>query len=162
MKITLLVCLLLAGSSYSQDSLLYKAAIFDVEDSSLVLYVLAPESYIVSKEQLVLNFDREGKDSLVTFTYDDWFLSPLKMYNKFGHTGITIYLNHQEQRNLLLNSGFKYTLLRPFRVEDYYFVNEEHGVVIRSVEIDQVVNAEYNKRVEKILMIRNSKNLMKL
>jgi small-conductance mechanosensitive channel len=61
-----------------------------------------------------------------------------------------------------LNSGFKYTLLRPFRVEDYYFVNEEHGVVIRSVEIDQVVNAEYNKRVEKILMIRNSKNLMKL
>ena len=162
MKITLLVCLLLAGSSYSQDSLLYKAAIFDVEDSSLVLYVLAPESYIVSKEQLVLNFDREGKDSLVAFTYDDWFLSPLKMYNKFGHTGITIYLNHQEQRNLLLNSGFKYTLLRPFRVEDYYFVNEEHGVVIRSVEIDQIVNAEYNKRVEKILMIRNSKNLMKL
>ena len=160
MKQILLVFLLSAGSCFSQDSLVYKAAIFDSNDSSLVAYVFAPELYVVSKEQLVFHLDSNGLDSLVEFAFDQSSITPLKMYHEYGLTGVSIYLNEKEQQRFLLKSNFKYHLYRPFQVPEYNYESEEFGVIIKSIEKDMMLDTFHNQRVEKILGIRNNRNLM--
>ncbi|MFT6922277.1 MAG: hypothetical protein ACJA1C_001279 [Crocinitomicaceae bacterium] len=155
MKQILLVFLLSVGSCFSQDSIIYKAAIFDSNDSSLVAYIFAPAAYVVSKEQLVTSFDPKAQDSLVELQFDHHKAPALLLYHEYGLTGVSIYLNQKEQQAFLIKSEFQYHIFRAFQAHDFFFENEWLGVTILSLKEDEVITPGYNARVEKILMIRN-------
>ena len=134
MKYILPIFLLITGLCYSQDSLIYKAAIFDIDDSSLVAYIFAPEYYVISKDQLTLHFDPKAEDSLVEVKFDHPFEPALKLYKEHGTTGKSIYLSALYQKNFILKSGFQYYLFRQYQSPKYYYENKEFGVILMSIE----------------------------